>query len=159
MCAPAKVPTTLSYHNRGSILRHPSQDQHAVCRRCPGAVTQSPAVLGGIAPELHRVELSANDYYIIGVRDRIILSVEYFPRYWSSPTEGTVRVDFVIQPNGSISNLRVTRSSGNKILDDMTLDAVRRARFRGHPNGKPFPVALPMKFESRKKQQTVRSGQ
>ncbi len=41
--------------------------------------------------------------------------------------EGTVRVSFTISRNGSVSGLRITRSSGHSVLDQAALDMVRRA--------------------------------
>jgi len=41
--------------------------------------------------------------------------------------EGTVRVAFTISANGSVSGIRVSRSSGHTILDQAAVDMVRRA--------------------------------
>jgi len=48
---------------------------------------------------------------------------------------GTVRVRFRISPDGEIASVEVTKSSGNKKLDDEALATVRRARFPKPPSG------------------------
>jgi protein TonB len=52
-----------------------------------------------------------------------------------SPAYGTVKVKFRISPDGEIVSIEVTKSSGNKKLDDEAIATVRRARFPRPPRG------------------------
>ena len=57
-------------------------------------------------------------------------------------------VTFVVEPDGSISNREVVRSSGD-LLDNAALDAVGMVRFTpGKQRGKPVRVrfSLPVRF-------------
>jgi protein TonB len=61
------------------------------------------------------------------IRDKIASHVRY-PRHarrmgWS----GTVHVSFVIEESGTVSDVRVVRSSQVSLLDDAALDSVRRS--------------------------------
>lgn len=61
------------------------------------------------------------------IREKIIGSLHYPTlarrRGWS----GQVEISFTIVPNGTVSDLRVTSSSGFSVLDDAALAAIRRA--------------------------------
>jgi protein TonB len=48
---------------------------------------------------------------------------------------GTVRVKFQLSPEGAVASVEVSRSSGNKRLDDEAVATVRRARFPRPPPG------------------------
>lgn len=79
------------------------------------------------------------------IRDKIASHVRY-PRHarrmgWS----GTAQVSFVIEENGSVSDVRIVRSSRVGMLDDEAMDSVRRSS--------PFPrppvrarVVIPIEY-------------
>jgi protein TonB len=65
--------------------------------------------------------------------------------------KGTVIVSFTISANGSVTNLRVRKSSGKPAVDKGALDIVRRASpFPAIPDEagiKSYPVSVPMTFK------------
>ena len=65
--------------------------------------------------------------------------------------KGTVIVSFTISANGSVTNLRVRKSSGKPAIDKGALDIVRRASpFPDIPDEtglKSYPVSVPMTFK------------
>ena len=62
------------------------------------------------------------------VRNALQRAVRYPSRAESKGVKGVVQVQFVLAANGSVSGLKVTRSSGSPALDSAALDAARRMR-------------------------------
>ncbi len=62
------------------------------------------------------------------VRSALQRAVRYPSRAESNGVKGVVQVQFVLAANGSVSGLKVTRSSGSPVLDSAALDAARRMR-------------------------------
>lgn len=61
--------------------------------------------------------------------------------------EGTAVVFFTIQPDGSIRNLAIVRSSGSGLLDDEVIATVRRATpFPLPPDGLAIDIQVPVIF-------------
>ncbi|MBN9672293.1 energy transducer TonB [Roseibium aggregatum] len=64
--------------------------------------------------------------------------------------KGTVVVTFVIASSGSVSGIRVVRSSGNSVLDRAGIDMVRRAspmpKFPKDISEKRMPMTVPIQF-------------
>lgn len=64
---------------------------------------------------------------------------------------GTVRVSFTISKNGSVSGIRISRSSGHGILDQAALDMVRRAspmpKFPGDIKQAKMTLHVPVRFD------------
>ncbi|WP_082447993.1 MULTISPECIES: energy transducer TonB [unclassified Sphingomonas] len=59
--------------------------------------------------------------------------------------EGTVEVDYVVEPNGRATDCRIRRSSGNRAIDLATCRQIERAfRFRPSRDGRGQPVASVM---------------
>ncbi len=59
--------------------------------------------------------------------------------------EGTVEVDYVVEPNGRATDCRIRRSSGNRAIDIATCRQIERAfRFRPSLDGRGRPVASVM---------------
>jgi TonB family protein len=77
-------------------------------------------------------ELNKYNWYINYVRDRV-------QKYWNPPTENkniTVVVSFTIYSDGTISEPKITKSSGNSTLDNLALRAVKLAApFNKLPTG------------------------
>ncbi|HEY0626986.1 MAG TPA: energy transducer TonB [Allosphingosinicella sp.] len=67
---------------------------------------------------------------------------DYPPGPFARGIGGTVYLRFVVQPNGRVSNCRVTRSSGNRDLDTTTCRLIER-RFRYRPALDPSGRAVP----------------
>jgi protein TonB len=76
-------------------------------------------------------------------------------RYFSYPPvarkqgwQGHVSVEFTVQPDGQLTNVRVTRSSGYHVLDQSALAALRKvghlAEARQWLNGQSITVELPV---------------
>lgn len=62
--------------------------------------------------------------------------------------EGMVTVTFLVSPSGAASGIRVSRSSGNPVLDQAALDVVRRASpFPAPPSGASKSVTLPLRYK------------
>jgi protein TonB len=57
---------------------------------------------------------------------------------------GTVRIGFTVARSGVVSEARVLRSSGQPVLDEAALDAVRNAKF---PTPPPELAAIELKYE------------
>ncbi len=53
----------------------------------------------------------------------------------SSAGLGTVRVKFKIDEDGGVASAEIAKSSGNKMLDDIALEAVRQTKFLTPPAG------------------------
>ncbi|WP_230769021.1 energy transducer TonB [Sphingomonas sp. Leaf4] len=59
--------------------------------------------------------------------------------------EGSVEVDYVVEPNGRATDCRIRRSSGNRAIDLATCRQIERAfRFRPSRDGRGQPVASVM---------------
>ena len=95
---------------------------------------------------IHRVQASEMDRYLAGVRDRIWMVVPYPPEERENGTEGIVHVAFTIHKDGSISGLRILRSSGNRNLDAAALAGIKAAKFRGPPGLDGLNVDIPLRF-------------
>ncbi len=78
-------------------------------------------------------------------------------RYFSYPAlarrrgwQGYVRVEFTVEPDGRLTNLRVARSSGYAVLDSSALKALGRVEsLEGAPgwlNGRAIDIELPVIF-------------
>ncbi len=61
------------------------------------------------------------------IRDLIQRKVTYPLYARKKGWEGKVSVSFVISPEGKVSNIRISQSSGRDVLDKSALDAVRKA--------------------------------
>ena len=111
-------------------LRHPA------CRPVPGAGCYStfPIYIGG--PQ--------------GVQQRI----EYPDVARRSRTGGVVVVAFVVQPDGSATDIRVASSTarglpGGREMGEAAIRAVRESRFVLPPGKGPVPFAIPLRFQIR----------
>ncbi|HLE55611.1 MAG TPA: energy transducer TonB, partial [Rhodothermia bacterium] len=85
---------------------------------------------------------------LIGGMERLHDLIRYPELAIKAGIEGLVVVTFVVEPDGSISNREVVRSSG-ELLDNAALDAVGKVRFTpGKQRGKPVRVrfSLPVRF-------------
>lgn len=64
---------------------------------------------------------------------------------------GTTRVSFTIAKNGTVSGMRITRSSGHQILDQAALEMVRRAspmpKFPGDIRVARMTLQVPVRFD------------
>lgn len=69
---------------------------------------------------------------------RLIAARKKYPRMAiNNEAEGSVLVGFVVMPNGSISGVQVLKSSGNSLLDNAALQAVKAAS-----GALPFPPEI-----------------
>ncbi|BBM69206.1 energy transducer TonB [Rhodothermus marinus] len=86
---------------------------------------------------------------IIGGIERLYELLEYPELARKAGLEGLVVVQFVVEPDGSISNIQVIRSAG-KLLDEAAVKAVQQLRFKpGRQRGRPVRVrfSLPIRFK------------
>ena len=86
---------------------------------------------------------------IIGGIERLYELLEYPELARKAGLEGLVVVQFVVEPDGSISNIQVIRSAG-KLLDEAAIKAVQQLRFKpGRQRGRPVRVrfSLPIRFK------------
>lgn len=59
--------------------------------------------------------------------------------------EGQVKLQFIVQPDGTASNIEILRSSGHRRLDAAAERSLRQAKFRpGTCRGKPIAMRLTM---------------
>ena len=61
--------------------------------------------------------------------------------------EGTVTLRFIVQPDGSVSDIRIARSSGHPRLDAAAVRSLRRAKFQPATcHGKPIAMRMHYSF-------------
>ncbi len=88
---------------------------------------------------------------IIGGIERLYELLEYPELARKASMEGLVVVQFVVEPDGSVSNIQVIRSAG-RLLDEAAVKAVKQLRFKpGRQRGRPVRVrfSLPIRFKLR----------
>ena len=75
------------------------------------------------------------------------LPVKY-PRYSEEMyEEGQVKLQFIVQPDGTASNIKILRSSGHSRLDAAAARSLRRAKFQPATcHGKPIAVRIHQSF-------------
>ena len=62
--------------------------------------------------------------------------------------EGTVTLRFIVQPDGSVSDIRIARSSGHSRLDFVAQRNLRQAKFQPATcHGKPIAVRVHYSFK------------
>lgn len=87
----------------------------------------------------HRVKT-----YYQRVRE-IIATNRYYPRRARSMEyEGTVAVSFTIGPDGSVTQIKITQSSGIHTLDRAARTTIKRCKFPCPPHKKAYPVSFPI---------------
>ena len=74
-------------------------------------------------------------------------SVQYPPISYDNAEEGTVTLLLAVQPDGSISDIRIARSSGYQRLDAAAVRSLRQAKFQPATcHGKPIAVRIQQSF-------------
>lgn len=92
---------------------------------------------------------------IIGGIEQLYELLEYPELARKAGIEGLVVIQFVVEPDGSISNIQVIRSAG-RLLDEAAIKAVKQLRFKpGRQRGRPVRVrfSLPIRFKLQPAQQ------
>lgn len=107
----------------------------------PGSGTQ-----GGSGP--------GGDYapYLAGLRRRIQDALRYPLPARRRGVTGTVHVELVIEPDGTVARIGVAESSSHRLLDEAALEAVRSVAPEPFPSGLPrraLRVRLPVVFDLR----------
>ena len=85
---------------------------------------------------------------IIGGIERLYALLEYPELARKAGLEGLVVLQFVVEPDGRVSNIEVVRSAG-RLLDEAAIKAVQQLQFKpGRQRGRPVRVrfALPIRF-------------
>lgn len=74
--------------------------------------------------------------------------VSYPARARENEEEGTVQIEFIVEPNGSVSSPRVIKSSGSRALDNAALTGIRTGKFKAKSvNGVPVRSRFKTKFD------------
>ena len=74
-------------------------------------------------------------------------SVQYPPTSRDNGEEGTVTLRFIVQPDGSVSDIRIARSSGHPRLDAAAQRNLRQAKFQPATcHGKPIAMRVHYSF-------------
>ena len=74
-------------------------------------------------------------------------SVQYPPASQDNGEEGTVTLLLAVQTDGSISDIRIARSSGHRRLDTAAQKALRNTKFQPATcHGKPIAVRIHQSF-------------
>ena len=74
-------------------------------------------------------------------------SVQYPPTSRDNGEEGTVTLRFIVQPDGSVSDIRIARSSGYRRLDYAAQRNLRQAKFQPATcHGKPIAMRVHYSF-------------
>lgn len=95
----------------------------------PGFPGGNPA--GDVEPHLEQVEFTSAEEYLEMLNLRIHSAKKYPESAKSRHLEGRVKVEFTLQTDGSLSGIKVIKSSRHRNLDDAAVQAVR--------NASPFP--------------------
>lgn len=75
-------------------------------------------------------------------------NISYPARARENEEEGVVQIEFIVEPNGSVSSPKVVKSSGSRTLDNAALAGVRTGRFKAKSvNGVPVRSRFRTKFE------------
>ena len=94
-------------------------------------------------PEANKYDLS-NNY--LGMVRLMIERQKRYPAYAKKMgIKGKVTVIFIIRPDGHVSRLRITKSSGHKILDRAAIAAIKNASPFPKPPAKLFKTFAPLK--------------
>lgn len=85
------------------------------------------------------------------VRSKLLRAQRYPKKAKRKKLRGTVQVSFLIAPSGSVSKVRIVRSSGHPVIDQAALDMVRRAspmpKFPSNLRAKHMPFSAPIMFD------------
>mgnify|MGYP002742244847 FL=1 len=74
----------------------------------------------------------------------------YPPMSQDEGEEGTVKLEVIVEANGSVSSARVTKSSGHKRLDNAALNAAKKARYAPKQvDGSPVRTKFKTSFDFR----------
>ena len=74
-------------------------------------------------------------------------SIQYPPISYDNAEEGTVTLLLAVQTDGSISDIRIARSSGYQRLDTAAVRSLRQAKFQPATcHGKPIAVRIHQSF-------------
>lgn len=89
--------------------------------------------VGEIDPDLASQEQAKIDKekilkeYLLKIQNKIEKN-KIYPQYAQDEgTEGKVKVEFIVEKNGRVKNIKVISSSGYKILDNAAMDAVKKS--------------------------------
>lgn len=63
--------------------------------------------------------------------------------------EGSVTVSCIVDSSGNITNVSLEESSGQSLLDEAAVEAVRSVGSYPNPTGQPIPVSVPVNFHLR----------
>jgi protein TonB len=83
--------------------------------------------------------------HFAAIRNAITSKLSYPPAARRMGWTGTVKVSFVVNEDGGVSNVRVIEPSGHELLDSSAVDTIRR----GSPYPKPpcmAEIVMPVKF-------------
>ena len=104
-----------------------------------------PVAKPGAPPSEVQPEITEEDYRDI-VDRKIRASVQYPNQAKKRNLQGRVTIAVTINADGEISGLKITQSSGHRILDRSVLKAVKEsAPFSNPPDG-PVTVIVPIQF-------------
>ncbi|MBC8009449.1 MAG: TonB C-terminal domain-containing protein, partial [Burkholderiales bacterium] len=109
----------------------PRIDASGIKKGVTGATGAGSAGAGGTA--LARAEANAMDAYFVMLRTRLLSSHE-LPGGVSDLL--SAEVQFTIGSNGTVSGVRIVRSSGSKDFDQSVLEAFGRLKMPGRPDKK-----------------------
>jgi protein TonB len=90
--------------------------------------------------------------YLAGFRKRVQQALAYPQSARRRGVSGTVEIDVLIDPSGSVKSATVTASSSHAVLDEAALEAVRSLDplpLPEHLPRRPLRVRLPLSFELR----------
>ncbi|MBU0656996.1 MAG: TonB family protein [Gammaproteobacteria bacterium] len=94
----------------------------------PAPVARPVAPAPQAAPPVQAVDNKAAEAAYRRKLQNLIASRKQYPRMAEkAEVEGSVVVSFTVMPNGAISGVRVTKSSGNEWLDQAAVQAVKAA--------------------------------
>ncbi|WP_420266888.1 TonB family protein [Candidatus Magnetominusculus dajiuhuensis] len=105
----------------------------------PVSATSSPAAT------TESMEIKYVKAHFGAIRNAITSKLSYPPTARRMGWSGTVKVSFVVNEDGGVSNVKVIETSGHELLDNSAVDTITR----GSPYPKPpcrAEIVMPIKF-------------
>ncbi len=131
------------------VVRHPPQHHVVPQPPPPQPQIQAPRVTNPPPPTAPAEQTSGIPGYRAALHDEIQNNVEVPPAIQQLGLSGTTYVAFTITPQGALANARVSRSSGNPLIDQAALAAVRHTSYHAFTVNmptRPLPFDVPIEI-------------
>lgn len=147
--APDKAPDSPAKAAAAPESKQKSPPGHEVSGTAAAEAAPAPASAGesGVAT---LVAGETNDPFLALVRRRVEGNVEYPRKARMMRIEGRSVVQFVVASDGALTDLRIYEGSGDALLDNAALSAIRRAQPEWGAPGRVVRLRFPIEFRLRR---------